>query len=72
MQGIVFKGFLEHVDDALGPAMAESVIEACDFASGGACTSVAACPCEEMGKLIGALAELSCRDLASVLPELAR
>jgi Haem-NO-binding len=69
MKGIVFTEFLEHVEEALGPAMVESVIDACDLASGGVYTSVGTYPCEEMGQLIGALAELSGRDPVSILHE---
>ena len=69
MKGIVFTEFLEHVEEAFGPAMVESVIDACDLASGGVYTSVGTYPCEEMGKLIGALAELSGRVPVSILHE---
>ncbi len=69
MKGIVFTEFLDHVEEALGPAMVESIIEACDLASGGVYTSVGTYPCEEMGQLIGALARLSGRDPVSILHE---
>ena len=69
MQGIGFTEFLEDLDEAPGPAIAESVTEACDPALGGVCTSVAAFPCEEMAKPIGALAELSGRGPVSILRE---
>lgn len=69
MKGIVFTEFLDHVEQALGPAMVESVIEASDLASGGVYTSVGTYPCEEMGKLIASLAKLSGRDPVSILNE---
>lgn len=68
-KGIVFTEFLDHMEEALGPAMVESIIESCDLAPGGIYTSVGTYPCEEMGQLIGALAKLSGRDLGSILYE---
>lgn len=69
MKGIVFTEFLEHVEEALGPAVVEQVIESCDLASGGAYTSIGTYPCAEMGQLIAALARLTGRDPTSILHE---
>jgi hypothetical protein len=69
MKGIVFTEFLDHVEEALGPAMVENVVEASDLASGGVYTSVGTYPCEEMGKLIASLAKLTGRDPVSILNE---
>ena len=69
MKGIVFTEFLEHVEESLGPVVAEQSVESRDLESGGAYTSVGTYPCEEMGQLIGALAKHSNKDPVSILNE---
>jgi len=67
MKGIVFTEFLDHVEEAMGPAMVEDLIDGCDLESGGVYTSVGTYPCAEMGKLLAKLSELSGIDPVTLL-----
>lgn len=59
MKGLVFTEFLDHVDDAFGPEMVETVVSTSDLESGGAYTSVGTYKCSELAALIVSLSQTS-------------
>jgi len=57
MKGIVFSEFIEMVEDAFSPEIADEIIESSDLPSGGAYTSVGTYDHNEMVTLVVALSE---------------
>ena len=51
MKGVVFREFIEMVEDGFSPAMADAIIEASDLSTGGAYTSVGTYDHREMVQL---------------------
>lgn len=68
MKGIVFTEFLEMVEDRYSPDIADSIIEACRLASGGAYTAVGTYTHDELVQLVTQLS----RTTATSIPDLLR
>lgn len=59
MKGIVFSEFVEMVEDAFSPEIADRIIEGSELPSGGAYTSVGTYDHQEILTLVGKLSELT-------------
>lgn len=57
MKGVIFTEFLEMVESAFSPAMADRIIEKAELPSGGAYTAVGTYPATEMVALVSNLSE---------------
>lgn len=59
MKGIVFAEFIEMVEDAFSPEIADRIIEESDLESGGAYTAVGTYPHEELVAMVVRLSEIT-------------
>ncbi len=67
MKGIVFREFMQMVEDQFSLETADTIIEASDLPSGGSYTSVGTYPHEEMIELVQQLSRLSGKPVPALL-----
>ena len=69
MKGIIFRAFIDHVEDRYGLAVADAMISGSDLGNQGAYTSVGTYDPAELIKMIGCLSQQVGTDVAGILKE---